>query len=511
MRKHVTELSGLVDGHLLFDFQKAAYAQVEVELDGSAQDLAEIILAEYAENGQVVHVPGWRTFKIDNIRLKPGIHTYRVNIPAHRGAYGAFLHIDAPAECGGEIAVFRYVEINHYYGPAKVRRIEFFNDAPEDAAHFESSNDKLNQVWEFCKYSILATSIFPYYLDGERERKPYEGDAYITELAHFCCGADYSIAEQTIDFFMANGDDTWPTEWFLVTPLLAKYAFLYGGNKKAINRWIPGLYDKTLPAMLRPDGLLMPHQGRVNDIIDWPEPDRDGYEFGDTNFVPNAYRHGALKVLAELTGEQRYSSEAATLRDKLRSTMLKDGRFVDNPASSHTSLHTALFALRFGLADSAELAAHQEILRAKGMACSVYCAQFLLETCFQQDLDELGVKLLTSDGPRSWFNMMREGSTISMESWGEEDKPFQDWSHPWGAAPANIIPRFVAGVRPIAPGFARFVVKPSKAAPEHFFSRQPTPWGAIEVRKDGDALSVTAVNTNGFIRATAPGEYEFNS
>lgn len=504
MRKQISEQSGQVDGHLLFDFQKAAYAQLELELDGRVQDLVEVVLAEYAEGGQAVHRPGWTTFKIDNIRLSPDQTTYRFRIPAHQGAYGAFPHVETPADFGGEVAVFRYVEINHYYGPAKVRRIEFYSDVPEDAAHFDSSDDRLNQVWEFCKYSILATSIFPCYVDGERERMPYEGDAYITQLSHFCCGSDYAIAERTIDHFMANGDHTWPTEWHLVTPLLVKDFLLYSGNREALRRWLPRLYAKTLPNMLREDGLLVP-KGIVWDIIDWPEGDRDGYDFGATNFVPNAYRCAALKALHELDKNTDYLVEYNKYSDIIRKTMLKAGIFVDSPNSVHTSLHTALFALRFGIAEPAEVPALQTILREKGMACSVYVAQFLLETCFMNGLDDLGMRLLTSDGAHSWFNMMREGSTLAMEAWGEADKPYQDWSHPWGTAPANIIPRFVAGIRPTAPGFASFVVKPAPAAPRQFLCRHPTPWGAIEVRKDGDRLAVSA--TGAAIRETAPGEF----
>ena len=504
MRKHVSELTGQVDGHLLFDFQKAAYAQLELELDGRVQDLVEVVISEYAEGGHVVHTPGWRTFKIDNIRLRPDLRTYRFHIPTHQCAYGAFPHIDTPEEFGGEVAVFRYVEINHYYGPAKVRRLEIYNDASADAAHFDSSDERLDQLWEFCKYSILATSIFPCYVDGERERMPYEGDAYITQLSHFCCGNDYTIAERTIDHFMANGKHTWPTEWHLITPLLAKDYYLYSGNRIPLARWLPGLYAKTLPDMVSEDGLLVP-KGHILDIIDWPEADRDNYEFGETNFVPNAYRHESLKTVAELTGNNTYLVEYKQLNTSIRNAMLKAGTFVDNPASIHTSLHTALFALRFGLAEPAEIPALKEILRQKGMACSVYAAQFLLEACFQNGLDDLGMELLTSDGPRSWFNMMREGSTITMESWGEEDKPFQDWSHPWGSAPANIIPRFVAGIRPTAPGFARFTVQPSKAAPKHFNCRQPTPWGSIEICHDAEK---TAVKADGAaIHETSPVEF----
>ncbi len=506
MRKHISELSGQVDGHLFLDFGRAAYAQLELELDGIARDLAEIVIGEYAEGDKIVHVPGWRTFKIDNIRLDPEQKTYRFTIPAHRGAYGAFFHVETPAEYGGEIAIFRYVEINHYYGPAKVRRIEFFNDAPDDAACFESSDARLDKVWDFCHYSMLATSVFPCYVDGERERMPYEGDAYITELSHFCCGADYTIAERTIDHFMAHGEFTWPTEWLLLTPVLAQNYVLYSGQRAPLERWLPTLPDKALPSMVREDGLLVP-TGRVRDIIDWPEENRDGYEFGEANFVPNAYRYATLRTLYELTGRQTFADQAAALRALLRRTMLKNGLFVDNPASDHTALHTAVFALRTGLADGEEIAAHQAILREKGMACSVFAAQFLLESCFIGGLDDLGVKLITADDRHSWFNMMRSGSTVTMEAWDELDKPFQDWSHPWGSAPANIIPRYIVGVRPTSPGFATFTVKPSPAAPGRFFCRHPTPFGAIEITRDGAALDVRLAGTDQVLRKTAPGEF----
>lgn len=513
MRKHITEKSGYVNGHLLLDFGKSCYAQLELDFNGIAQDLAEVIVADYAENDCAVHRTGWPTFKIDYIRVRPEQKTYRFNIPMHTCAYAAFPHVDTPASFGGEVAIFRYVEINHYYGPVTARRIEFFNDAAEDAAQFESDDEKLNKVWDFCKYSILALNIFPCFVDGERERMPYEGDAYITQLSHFCCTSEYATAKQTIDHFMVSGDKTWPTEWLLHTPLLAQGYQLYSGDSAPLKEWLKILPQRTLPHMFNADGLLVP-TGHVRDIIDWPEGDRDNYELADNtkgkaNFVPNAYCCGALKVMAELTGDDSYIKKAEELKANLRRRMMKNGLFVDNEDSSHTSLHTAMFALRFGLTDTPEeTAAHQAIIRERGLVCSVYGVQFLLESCFVGGLDELGMAFLTNDGPRSWFNMMREGATTTMESWGENDKPFQDWSHPWGTAAANIIPRFVAGVRPTAPGFERFVVKPSPAAPKRFFLRHPTPFGAILVHKNGDQLEVELTGTSKKLNQTAPGEFQ---
>ncbi|NDD49049.1 MAG: hypothetical protein EBZ28_04215, partial [Alphaproteobacteria bacterium] len=47
----------------------------------------------------------------------------------------------------------------------------------ESASSFDSSDEVLNQIWDFCKYSMKATSFCGYYVDGDRERIPYEADA----------------------------------------------------------------------------------------------------------------------------------------------------------------------------------------------------------------------------------------------------------------------------------------------------------------------------------------------
>src|SRR5690606_16459474 len=57
-------------------------------------------------------------------------------------------------------------------------------------------------------------------------------------------------------------------------------------------------------------------------------------------------------------------------------------------------------------------------------------------------------------------NMIREGSTITMEAWGNKFKPNQDWNHAWGAVPANIISRKLMGIEPQDPGWSTFRIKP---------------------------------------------------
>ena len=487
MQKIVEEQQKTISGHGFFDFGKAAYGTLEIELTGTYNENIEVVISEEAADGMIRHTPGWTTFMVERLHLKNGRHTYCFNIPEHLPAYGGFPHPATPAECGGEIAPFRYVEVNHYYGEAVVRRTVWCDDWNDEASFFESSDEKLNKVWEFCKYSIKATNVFGVYIDGERERQPYEADSYINQLGHFCCDANYTTARNTIDFF--EKFPTWPTEWQLITPVLARDYWLYSGDRSSVDRWLKWLPERLLPEFVGEDGLL--RAGRmlkglhVRDIIDWPQRDRDDYELGACNFVPNAYYHGACLAMYELTSDEKYLTQARRVREVLRKAMWRNGVPVDSLESSHTSLHSLVFALRFGIAEAEERAALAALIAQKGMVCSVYGAQFLLECCAECGLHQLFYDCLTGEGERSWLNMLAQGSTISMEAWSEFDKPFQDWTHAWGAAPANLIPRYLCGIRPLKPGFQLFSADVLPVAPERFTLRAPTPCGQIEMAFEG--------------------------
>ena len=62
----------------------------------------------------------------------------------------------------------------------------------------------------------------------------------------------------------------------------------------------------------------------------------------------------------------------------------------------------------------------------------------------------------------------------------------------WGAAPANLIPRFIAGVRPLAPGWTKVLIAPQPGPLAHIESRVPTPRGPVETRCErGDGVRLT--------------------
>jgi hypothetical protein len=120
-------------------------------------------------------------------------------------------------------------------------------------------------------------------------------------------------------------------------------------------------------------------------------------------------------------------------------------------------------------------------LKDKDMACSPYAAQYFMESLFQNGADDKALKLITADGDRSWKHMVDSGTTISWEAWDLKYKPNQDWNHAWGAAPANLLPRFVLGVEPLAPGWTSARIRPCPGGLKHARGQVPTSKGPIEV------------------------------
>jgi hypothetical protein len=76
--------------------------------------------------------------------------------------------------------------------------------------------------------------------------------------------------------------------------------------------------------------------------------------------------------------------------------------------------------------------------------------------------------------------MIKSGSTITMEAWDMKYKPNSDWNHAWGAAPANIIPRCLWGIRPKTPGFGSATIQPQMGDLKFCTIKTPTLQGQIK-------------------------------
>ena len=504
-------------GGILSDFALAAFGRLEVVINAAKPCTVEVCIGEVlTPDGRIDREPGgYRCFKSMQKELAAGENRFFMAIPKHRSPYQKTYQrskVLTPENIGGEIAPFRYAEV---CGDA-IKDVEFirhavFGEFDDNAAHFECSDANLNKVWEFCKYSIKATSCFGIYVDGERERQAFEGDCYINALGAYCSGGGYEIARRTLGFMI----EYYPIpaiEYRLITPRLVRDYMLYSGDTVSLQFWQKTLPERLCRQYLNSQGVIenpqfvdiddyrreIPYQyfplfqDPMQLLVDWPPVERDDYDYGAVNFVSNAFYYDALRNLELLLPGCGYAANADELKSKLQTLFRRaDGSWADNADSAHMALHTAVLALAFDIAEDKDIKFLADFIENKGMKCSVYMAQFLLDACFKSGKAQYAIDLMRSEGDRSWLNMIKQGSTISMEAWSNEAKPNQDWNHAWGAAPANVIPRQLAGIRPTAVGFKKFVVDPQPGDLKEFVMRHPSPQGEIKLEYTPQAMSLT--------------------
>jgi len=493
-------LSRFQDGVLLADFGQAVFGNVRIQSHGACLPPSLTIrLGEKLDAaGRIDRTPpGSVNFRELLVAVFPGQQTIVPVIPP-KDFHLQPEPVKMPRNLG-EVTPFRYVEVEGLE-PESIALTRLFVHAPFDdsAADFTCSDDGLNAVWNLCKHTMKATTAFGVYIDGERERIPYEADAYINMLSHFACDVDPRVARATVDHLLAH--PTWPTEWSHHMPMMAAMDYLYTGETDVAARHYESLKAKLLMEKCRPDGLLV-----ASAIVDWPAVERDNYNHGVTdphnskqvgpmvNTVANAfYFHalGRMALLAEALGKTDdavfFRHEAEKVHAAFQSVFFDSaqGLYTDGEGSDHTSQHANFFPLAFGLVPETHIENVADFILSKAMACSVYGAQYLLEALFAAGRSDEAIALMAARGPRSWLRMLEDGSTMTWEAWGPEFKPNLTWNHAWGAAPANILSRFVLGVRPIDPGFSKFLVSPRLGLLRWIKGIVPTPHGPVGIEAD---------------------------
>lgn len=419
-----------------------------------------------------------------------------------------------------EVMPFRYAEIENappWFTVTNTTRTIWHVPFDDADSRFQSSSRELDGVWQLCKHSIKATTFLGLYVDGDRERKPYEADALINQLSHYCLDDRYDTARLTHEYLLAH--PTWPTEWRLQSVRLGWLDFLWSGDDTSLPQHYETLKGRAMRERRTKDGLFRGYLTSekppgLEDIVDWPAGERDDYDMSvEVKTAVTAFHYQALALLAKIAtqlgkpGEaQEFAGLAQATFNSVNDRLWDEARgcYVDglNPetgaASPHASAHANFFPLALGLVPQDRVPRVAAFLKSRGMTCSVYGAQFLIEALYQAGEEDYALSLLTTNQLRSWRNMSeKHGSTITLEAWDPKLKPNLDWNHAWGAAPANLIPRCLMGIEPLEPGFKRFRIRPQTAGLTHASITLPTPKGAI-------ALAVQRANGNWSAKLTVP-------
>lgn len=440
--------------------------------------------------------PGSVNYRELTITTEPGKNIYQLQIPSKR-QHSNPKAVHTPPEIG-EITVFRYVEIDNApetFDAKAVHQLWVHAAFDDNASSFRSSDETLNAVWDLCKHTMKATTAFGVYIDGERERIPYEADAYINQLSHLAVDANPEVGRYTVEHLLEN--PTWPTEWSFHMPMMAAADYEMTGDSTLSAHNYEALKKKLLMEKAREDGLL-----RALAIVDWPSAERDGYnqvegvnhpgaqsQVGpEINTVVNAFYYHSLRKMTEIAKATKHEADAELFEAKAKqiyevfnSTFFDKARgvYIDGEGATHASLHANMFALAFDLVPLEHQKTVADFVQSRGMACSVYGAQYLLEALYKAGKDDYALQLMTSRSDRSWWHMIELGSTMTLEAWDAKYKQNLTWNHAWGAAPGNIISRYVLGVRPLEPGYKKLIIAPQPGTLEWLDGRVPTVQGPV--------------------------------
>jgi alpha-L-rhamnosidase len=326
------------DGSYFADFGKAAFGTLEMIYSAKNAETLTIRLGEKLLDGKIDRNPGG-TIRYSEVKLQvePGKTNYQLElVPDQRNTGPAAVAL--PDSFPVVILPFVMLKLkarDFDFPKSKIlekedlTQIAYFNYFDNNTSAFASSDTILNAVWEMCKYSQKATSFAGVYIDGDRERIPYEADAYLNQLSHYSVDNEYAIARRTIEYFMDF--PTWPTEWQLHVALMFYQDYMYTGNTELIEKYYEPLKHKTLMELEVQEGLISTHSPkltgafmaklgfadttqRVRDIVDWPpaqkdtgwklpkdwpQGERDGFVFMPVNTVINSFYYMNMVIMAE--------------------------------------------------------------------------------------------------------------------------------------------------------------------------------------------------------------------
>ena len=525
-------------GHALVDFGREAFGFLELlPPPGTAGDY-DVNLGELLKDGGVDMKPG-ATIRAARVRgrIDPsagGVHRVPL-VPDRRNTSGGREGgaVKIPPE-HGVIMPFRYAEFAAAPFPItkdSVRMVAVNYPIDMEASSFTCSDPRLVRIYDFCKHTILATSFAGLYVDGDRERIPYEMDAYLNQLGEYAVHADYSLARASHEYLMVH--PTWPTEWKQYSVRMAWTDWMWSGDTRSIAKFYGKLRDEKLlmfcarksDGLLRTGGERMPHSLTnacgMADIVDWPPHERDGFVFRDVNAVVNALYYRNLLEMADIAhalgkgaDTDMFRSRAEAVFAAYQKTFFDPARGVyrDGEGTDHASLHQNAMALAFGLVPQKHRKRVADYCLSRGMACSVGFAQYLLEGLFELGRVDDALALITSTGDRSWLGMLDFGATVTMEAWAVKYKPNLDLNHAWGTPPLNIISRYVLGVTPLEPGFTKIRVRPQVGSLKTVSGTVPTAKGPVKVEVKDRILTVTVpvparLEFDGHIRDVPPGRH----
>lgn len=374
--------------------------------------------------------------------------------------YKGFRYAQLICEDGADILDIEAV-IRHY--PMK-----------EELCTLESTHPYLDNIFSICKSGVKYGTQEGYLDCPTREKGQYLGDSIITAHSQIWLTGTVEMLRKCIDQF-SHTSSICPglmgvapgafmqeiADFSLLWSQLLMIDYQFIGDKAFLAKYYPtakGVIEH-FRQYAREDGLLEQVKDKWN-LVDWPENLRDNYDFlltrpvvaNGCHNVVNALYVGAVKIFSciEEILEIPISYDWKKLKDSyIKIFYCREKKlFTDSESSLHTSLHSNIYALYFGLYPEDAKSQIADFLLEKGFQCGVFMSYFYLKALAQVGRYQDVYRMLVNESQNGWVNMLREGATTCWEAWGKEQKWNTSLCHPWASAPIPILIEDIAGFMP---------------------------------------------------------------
>lgn len=376
-----------------------------------------------------------------------------------------------------------------------VRAVSKYRDLPRIGS-FKSDDPRLDSIWE-AGATTVHLNMQDYLWDGiKRDRLVWVGDLHPEVMTVANVFGDYGVVRKSLDFARdtsplpgwMNGIAAYSMWWVIIHRDLC----LYGGDTDYLRQQLPylnGLVDAFAEGL---DG-NNENFGGAQRLLDWPTSEMpDVIHAGYQSLLAMAAE--AAEQIGDWTGDEQLSAKSSELLTRVRSHQ-------PDPNGAKQSAALALLAHM-----SADPVASREVILKDGPhGFSTFYGYYMLEalardgagdqaieilkdywglmldlgaTTFWEDLvyaDGLRAARIDEIVPEGAFDIHRDGGAYCYEGHRHS------FCHGWASGPTSWLSRYVLGVRPLAPGFAKVAIDPQLGHLNHAEGTVPTPHGPIHV------------------------------
>lgn len=405
---------------------------------------------------------------------------------------------------------------------------------------FCCSDELLNKIWDIGAYTMDLTTR-EFFVDGiKRDRWTWSGDAIQSYLMNYYLRFDNACVRRTIR--QLRGKD--PVTAHINT--IMDYTFywfksvydyyIYTGDMDFVREIYPRMQTMMQYVLGRTDAEGMaegqPDDWIFVDWVDFPMHKRGTLCFEQILFCKSLETmklcasilrdnpldnppQGSITTREYSADAKKYAELSETLYNKLK-TIFWDGEhqafmhaIEDGEMNRQITKFPNMFAIIYDYLSEEE---KQTVMKSVMLNHEIedittpYMRFYELEA-----LCLMGMQAQVLEEIRSyWGGMINEGATSFWEKYNPQDRGIQHLAmygrpygkslcHAWGASPVYLLGKYYLGVKPTAPGYAEYEIRPVLGGLEWMKGDVPTPFGKIHIEMNDRKITVKSDGGKGLL------------